>query len=152
MSICVPVVTVSVGPEGDPLAISSDCSQAISWVKMGLPEWALRYLWAPPSAYVAGDALLAVVRDSGFVPMTVSVEGTSITDLEAKKAEVETALAAWPGVFEAEAVTDDETVTIAGPWETFPVVPGWGDVLPTVLGHHLVETSFLLPVNPPGAP
>ena len=146
------VVTVTIGPEGSPLSFSSDCSEAISWVKMGLPEWALRYLFAPPSAYVPGDTLLAVVRDSGFVPMTISVEGTSLSDLESKKTQVETALAAWPGVFEVEATDNDETVTIAGPWKTFPVVPGWGDVLPTVLGHYLVETSFSLPVNPPGAP
>lgn len=146
------VATVSLGPEDTPLLISSDCSEGISWVKMGLPEWTLRYLYAPPSNYVAGDVLLSAVPDSGAVAMTLSVEGSSLSDLEDKKAQVEAALSAWPGLFKVEVTDNTETVTIAGPWTTFPTTCGWGDVLTPLLDHYLVETSFSLPVNPPGAP
>lgn len=141
-------INVTLGPEEDPLVISSDCDDPISWVAMGLPDWEYRYNYAPPSAYVRGNVLLSVVRDAGAVPMTVSIQGSSLSDMETQKAIVEAALAAWPGLFEVEAVTADETVTIAGPWESFPVIPKWGDVLIPLLDYYLVEGTFSLPVNP----
>ncbi len=141
-------VNVTLGPEGDPLVISSDCDDAISWVTMGLPEWEYRYNYAPPSDWVPGNVLLSVVEDSGAVRMVVSVQGSSLADMEAKKSEVKAALAAWPGLFKVEAITTDETVVIAGPWESFPVIPKWGAVLTPLLDHYLVECTFSLPVNP----
>lgn len=149
---CAVTVNVILGPAGTPLVIPSTCEVGISWTRMGLPEWQFRYAFAPPSAYVSGNALLAAVRDSGDILMTISVEGTSLADMEAKKTQVETALTAWPGLFRADATDQNGTVTIAGPWETFPTLPKWGEVLPTVLGHYIVETTFSLPVNPAGAP
>lgn len=150
---CEVTVLVTLGPEGEgALEIPSTCDVGISWTKMSLPDWELRNTYAPPSAYVPGNVLLAAVPDSGAIPMTVSVEGTSLDDLEDKKVELETALAAWPGLFKAVATDDTGTVTIAGPWKTFPTIPRWGDVLPTVLGHYLLEATFSLPVNPTGAP
>lgn len=150
---CVVTVDVTIGPEGEgALVIPSTCEVGLSWVRMGLPDWELRYTFAPPSNHVPGNILLAAVQDSGAIPMTVSVEGTSLADLNVKKAELEIALAAWPGVFKAEATDDTGTVIIAGPWETFPTIPRWGEVLPTVLGHYLLEATFSLPVNPAGAP
>jgi hypothetical protein len=142
-------VNVSIGPEADPLVISSDCDDAISWTALGLPEWEYRYNYAPPSAYVKGNVLLSLVQDVGAVPMVVSVQGTSLADMEAQKEIVRAKLAAWPGAsFKVEAVTADETVTIAGPWESFPVIPKWGDVLVPLLDHYYVEGTFSLPVNP----
>lgn len=150
---CEVSVTITLGPEGEgSLEIPDTCEAGISWVRMGLPEWQLRYVYAPPSAYVPGNALLAAVRDSGDIILTISVEGTSLADMEAKKAQLEAALMAWPGQFQVDATDQDGTVTIAGPWETFPTLPKWGEVLPTVLGHYLSETTFSLPVNPTGAP
>lgn len=149
---CVVTIDVTLGTEEDPLVIPSTCDIGISWTKMALPDWEFRYTYAPPSIYVPGNVLMAAVQDSGAVPMTVSVEGSSLADLEVKKAELETALAAWPGSFKVDAMDDNGTVTIAGPWESFPTLPRWGDVLPTVLGHYLLEATFSLPVNPPGAP
>ena len=144
-------VDVTIGPEEDPLVISSDCDDPIAWVAMGLPEWDYRYNYAPPSGYVPGNVLLSIVPDSGAVPMTVSIQGTSLADVETQKALVQTKLAAWPGLFKAEAITAEETVIIAGPWESFPVIPKWGDVLVPLLGHYLVEGTFSLPVNPAGS-
>lgn len=141
-------VNVTVGPEGDPLVISSDCDDAISWVALGLPEWEYRYNFTPPSAYVPGNVLLSLVQDVGAVPMVVSIQGTSLADMEAQKEIVRAKLAAFPGLFKVEAVTADETVTIAGPWESFPVIPKWGDVLTPLLDYYLVEGTFSLPVNP----
>lgn len=147
-------VTVSIGPVATPLVLTADCGQVpgITWTALGLPEWALRYLYAPPSNYVSGDVLLATVRDSGAVVMTVSVQASSLADLETKKGQVETALAAWPGEFKAQATDTSGTVTIAGPWNTFPTIPSWGDVLIPLLDYYYMETTFSLPVNPPGAP
>lgn len=149
---CEVTVTVILGPEATPLTIPSTCDEGLSWTKMTLPDWELRYTYAPPSIYVPGNVLLAAVQDSGAIPMIVSVEGTSLSDLEVQKAELEVALLAWPGLFQVDATDDNGTATIAGPWETFPTVPHWGDVLPTVLGHYLMEATFSLPVNPTGAP
>lgn len=154
MSICAGGVnvTVTLGPEDSPLVLTADCGQeaGITWTALGLPEWALRYVYAPPSNYVAGNVLLAAVQDSGVVAMTVSVQATSLSDLEAKKTEVAAALAAWPGEFKAEATDATETVIIAGPWDTFPTVPSWGDVIMPLLDYYYVETTFSLPVNPDG--
>lgn len=156
MTICAGEVdvTVTLGPTGTPLVLTADCGQAagITWNTLGLPEWALRSLYAPPSNYVPGDVLLATVRDSGAVVMTVSVQGSSLADMEAKKTQVENALAAWPGEFKAEATDANGTVTIAGPWDTFPTIPSWGDVLIPLINYYYIETTFSLPVNPPGAP
>lgn len=147
-------VIVTIGPEDAPLVLSPDCGQepGITWTALGLPEWSLRYLYAPPSNYVPGDVLLATVRDSGAVVLTISVQGSSLGDMETKKAQVATALAAWPGEFKVEATDVNETVTIAGPWETFPATPSWGEVRMPLLEYYYVETTFSLPVNPPGAP
>lgn len=146
-------VTVSIGPAETPLVMTGDCGQeaGITWNTLGLPDWAYRYLYAPPSNYVPGDVLLAVVRDSGALVVSVSVQGSSLDDLEAKKSEVEAALSAWPGQFKAEATDINGTTIVAGPWETFPTIPSWGDVLIPLLGYYYVETTFSLPVNPPGA-
>lgn len=147
-------VTVTVGPTANPLTLSSDCSLSagISWANMTLPEWGLRSVFAPPSAYVPGDVLLSAVRDSAAVTMTVSVQASSLPDLEAKKAQVETALAAWPGEFKAVVNDINDTVVMAGPWQTFPVIPSWGDVIIPLLDYYYVETTFSLQVNPPGSP
>lgn len=149
---CTVTVTVSIGPEEDPLVLSSECDDGISWTQMGLPEWEFRYTYAPPSAWVSGNVLLAAVRDSGAVPMLVSIQASSLADMEVKKAELETALTAWPGLFKVEATDDTGTVTIAGPWESFPTLPKWGDVLTPLLGYYYVEATFAIPVNPAGAP
>lgn len=147
-------VTTFIGPEATPLVITDDCGTepGITWSTLGLPEWALRYVYAPSSNYVAGEVLLAAVRDSGAVVMTVAVQGSSLADMEAKKAQVEEALSAWPGSFRAEATDTNGTVIIAGPWDTFPSVPSWGDVTTPLLDFYYIETTFSLPVNPPGAP
>lgn len=147
-------VTVTLGPVATPLVLTADCGQqaGITWTTIGLPEWALRYIYAPPSNYQPGNTLLAAVRDSGAVVMTVAVQASSLADMEVKKAQVETALAAWPGSFKAEATDVNGTVTIAGPWDSFPTVAGWGDVLMPLLDYYYVETTISLPVNPPGSP
>lgn len=141
-------VNVYIGPEGDPLVISSDCDDAISWLTLGLPEWDYRYNYAPPSQLVKGSVLLSIVRDSSAIPMTLAIQGTSLADLEAQKALVETKLAAWPGSFKAEAVTVAETQTIAGPWKSFPSIPKWGDVEVPLLDVYYMEGVLSLPVNP----
>lgn len=153
MSACGPTtVTVTLGLEEDPLVLPSTCTEDSSWVEMALPDWELRYGYAPPSAWVPGNVLLSAVQDAGAVPMLVSVVGSSLADMESKKTELENALAAWPGLFQVDVTDDSGTVTIAGPWETFPTMAHWGDVLPTVLGYYLMEATFSLPVNPDGAP
>lgn len=149
----VTTVTVSIGPAASPLVLSSECTDVgITWATMSLPEWTLRYNYAPPSAYIPGNVLLSAVQDSGEVLMTVSIQASSLAQMESMKAQVENALAAWPGSFKAEATDSTGTVTIAGPWDTFPTVPGWGEVLTPVLDYYTVDTVFSLPVNPPGAP
>lgn len=157
MTVCAgatPLVSVTIGAAGSPLVLTSSCGQdaGITWLTLGTPEWAFRYLYAPSSNYVAGNALLSAVRDSAEVPVTVAVQGASLADVEVKKSQVEAALAAWPGVFKAEATDASGTVTIAGPWSSFPTIPRWGDVVLPLLGYFYVEGTFSLPVNPPGAP
>jgi hypothetical protein len=153
-------VSVAVGPAGSPLVIPDDCPPGeggIQWTTLGEPEWALRYLWAPPSAYVGGAALLAAVPDSGEVPMEVVVRGTSIADLKARKTLLANALAAWPGEFEAtatdlSAVDPEPPVAVAGPWETFPTLVKWGAVDVNLYGLYVAVGTFGLPVNPEGSP
>lgn len=152
MSCDTPLVTVFVGAEEDPLELPSTCDAGLSWVTLSLPQWGYRYAYAPPSVWVQGNVLLSAVPDSGEVAMVVSVEGTSLADVEDQKAALEAALAAWPGEFKAVATDDNGNTTIAGPWQSFPTIPRWGDVLPTVLGYYLVEATFSIPVNPIGAP
>lgn len=148
-------VTLVIGPPGDPFEIPPECppdAGGIAWNAVADPEWEVRYTYAPPSQWVPGQMLLGAVTDAGSVPVSVIVRGTSLADLEARKAALSDALAAWPGEYKAEATLGAETVTVSGPWPTFPTVVRWGEMRVGILGRCVVEGLFALPVNPVGAP
>jgi hypothetical protein len=152
-------VTVRVGVGDGALVIPDDCpvEGGIMWTSLGNPEWSLRLATAPPSLYVPGNVLLSAVEDSGEVPMTVLVRGSSLGDLEARKAAVRAALSAWPGGTMQFLATDlgiegSPPVSIGGPWGTFPTVPRWGAVEVNLLRYYSVEGVIAVPVNPEGAP
>jgi hypothetical protein len=157
MTVCAtnPYITVTVGPEDavEPLVISSACDgEGIEWTELVLPEWSLRMTYAPPSAYVPGNVLLAAVEDSGEVGMVVTLEATSAAGLETLKTTLGNALAAWPGVVTVKLVEDAGETVIGGPWQSFPTRPRWGDMKALLNGIYLIDGAFSIPVNPPGAP
>lgn len=153
-----PTITVSLswgeGEGAGALTLPPECPGTAGawWNTLALPEWELRYTYAPPSAHVPGNVLLAAVEDSGAVVLGIAVRGTSLASLEAEKASVKAALAAWPGTFTVEADQGDGPVSLAGPWQTFPTVPRWGAVTPQRAGLYVAETVVSIPVNPAGAP
>lgn len=136
------------------LEIGPDCPEERGawWSSLQMPDWAYRYTYAPPSAYVPGNVLMSAVIDAGAVTMRVAVKGTTIADLEAEKAKVNAACAAWPGLIIVTADTGDGPSTIGGPWQSFPTVPSWGPTTPQMLGLLVAEATISLPVNPAGAP
>lgn len=150
-------VSITLGAGSSTLVIPDDCPPGeggIQWTTLGEPEWALRYLYAPPSNYVGGSALLAAVPDSGEVPIEVIVRGTSMADLKARKTLLANALAAWPGTFKATATdlsdTPEPALDVAGPWMTFPTLVKWGAVDVNLLGLYVAVGTIGLPVNPEG--
>jgi hypothetical protein len=153
-----PTITVNLswgtGETAGELVLPPECPGAGGawWNTLALPEWELRYTYAPPSEFVPGNVLLGAVEDSGAVVLGIAVRGTSLADLEARKVTIREALSAWPGEFLATADEGDGPVTIGGPWQTFPTLPRWGTVTPQRAGLYVAETTVSIPVNPAGAP
>jgi len=147
-------VTLYVGDPDTPTEIGEDCDGlGVSWNAMTEPEWEFRYATAPQSAWVPGDVLMSAVLAAGAVPVAVVVRGSSLSDLQTRKAALALALASWPATFEAKADAGAETaVTVMGPWEAFPTTPRWGDVQVDLLGRYAALGTFAVPVNPVGAP
>lgn len=147
-------VDVKIGDPEDPFIISSTCeSEGVQWTQLVLPDWSLRMGWAPPSNYVSGNVLLSAVEDSGDVAMTVALEAASAAALNLLMSDVKAALAVWYGEFSAISVDDEAVETvIAGPWQSFPTVPRWGDVTALLRGTYYIDGTFSIPVNPVGAP
>lgn len=146
-------IDVAIGDPEDPFVITSSCEGAgVQWNQLVLPEWSLRTVYAPPSAWVPGNVMLSAVEDSGEVAMVVSVEGTSAAELETFKASLKTALAVWPGQVTVTLVEDTGSTIIGGPWQSFPTVPRWGEVTALLHGEYLLDGLFSIPVNPAGAP
>lgn len=151
---CATRVDVKMGDPEDPYVISSTCeSVGVQWTQLVLPEWTLRMGWAPPSNFVAGNVLLSAVEDSGDVAMVVALEAETADALTALMAEVKAALIVWPGEFSVISVDDNDVETVvAGPWQSFPTVPRWGEITALLHGTYYIDGSFSITVNPAGAP
>lgn len=142
-------VEVSIGDAEDPLVITSQCEElGIQWTDLSLPEWSLRMLYAPPSGYIAGNVLLSAVEDAGDLALAISVQGSSIADLQSRKNTLRNALAVWPGEVTIRLVEDSGTSIIAGPWQSFPTVPRWGEVTALLSGIYYQDATVSIPVNP----
>lgn len=151
-----PVITVSIlyANGEQTLTLGPDCPEERGawWNSLQLPEWSYRMTYAPPSAYVPGNVLMAAVVDAGAITLRVVVKGTNLVDLEAEKAKVNAAVRAWPGLVIVTADTGDGPTNIGGPWQSFPTIPAWGATTPQMYGMLVAEASISLPVNPAGAP
>lgn len=146
-------IDVAIGDPEAPFIISSECgSTGISWTSLALPEWSLRTVFAPPSAWVPGNVMLSAVEDSGEMAMVVTIEEASAADLEVTKAALKTALGVWPGEVTVTLIEDAGSTVIAGPWQSFPTVPRWGELTALLHGTYLIDGLFSIPVNPAGAP
>lgn len=152
-----PTISVSIyyGPEeGDVLVIPPTCPEGESglwWNALQLPDWGVRYTYAPPSAWVPGQVLLGAVGEAAAIPLRVAVRGTDGDDLEAQKAVLAAALFTYAAVIGIDADYDGD-VTNIGLYRMDPVIPGWGPVTPQRAGMLAVETSLSIPVQPTGAP
>jgi hypothetical protein len=157
MSECVPgdpAIEVTIGYGDETLVLTPDCVDApgLWWSILVPPLFAYRYTSAPPSAWVPGDVLLAVVEDVGTLNMTVGAIGSTTAELEAQKALLDTALATWPWTLTITITDPDTSVTTEGPWEAHPTVPNWGDLDPLWVGTYAAEAVIVATLNPVGSP
>ena len=160
MSECAvePVVTVTLTWGEDPgasLVLPPACEDpsGLWWNALALPDWSMRYSYAPPSAWVSGSMLLSAVPDASSVPLVVAARGTDLADLEVQKASLAAALAQWS--YTVDVVADpgggDPLVSL-GQYAGQPTIPRWGAVTPQRARLYVAEAQVLIPVNPAGAP
>ena len=144
-----PVIVVTLAGSGADLALPPECpgDEGLWWNALALPDWGMRYTYAPPSQWVPGAVLLAAVPDASAVPITVAARSTSVAGLEVQKARLEAALRRW-----SYTVSIDVDGTSLGSWEALPCIPSWGAVTPQRAGLFVAEASVSIPVNPAGAP
>lgn len=147
-----PLITVTLTWGGDDpgdLVLTPDCpdDDGMWWATLVLPDFAYRYTSAPPSAWVPGNVLLAVVPDSAALALTVGVKGSDTATLEAQKALLTAALAQWPYT-----VTVDQGGVTVGAWRADPTMPRWGALAQQDAGLFAAEAVVSIPVNPVGSP
>lgn len=108
------------------------------------PVFDTRKTRTPASAYIAGPgSLLSAVRDAAELAVTIYAHGDTTAELDAAKAELETALAQWTY---ALTLTVD-SVAHAYSAEILLGVP-WGPVDSGMVRAHMARASFSIPLNP----
>lgn len=147
-------VHLTYGP--DSFVIGEDClASGLFWTELALPDWELRYSYAPPSAYVPGNVLLAAVPESSAMAMRVVARGSSVADLKVQQTILTLFLSrfnATVSVVTYDHANESDATTIGGPWPIQPTIPQWGAVSPVLMGLYVSEATFSIPVNPYGAP
>lgn len=145
-----PLITVTLTWDDGELVLGPDCpddGEGLWWSSLLLPEFGYRYTQAPPSAWVPGNVLLAVVPDSAALTLAVGAVGADTASLEAQKALLTAALAQWPYV-----VTITQGAVVVGAWRADPTMPRWGALAQQDVGLFAAEAAVSVPVNPVGAP
>lgn len=144
-------VVLRLGTPGNQLALSADCPDGgvgIWWNELSLPQFALRYQWAPSSMVVPGQVLLSATMDRSSIAARVVAIGTTAAELEAQKA----ILAASVGRFRYN-VSIVHGAQSLGSWVAGPTTPIWDDALsPHRSATYTAGASLLIPVQPTGAP
>lgn len=134
-SLSLTPLVVTSNPHGTTLHLPED---GLTW-----PAFGTRRTYAPDSAYAAGRALLAAVKDATEIPVTVYAHGDTTAALNAAQAELEAAVAQW---------SYDLTLTVDGVPHVYraEIVLGipWGPVDSGMVRAHMARTSFSIPLNP----
>lgn len=157
MTICAagdPAVDVTLSTADEPLVIGADCVESgLWWNVLTLPQWAMRYEYAPPSRFLPGQALLSAVPDAAAVAITVVARGADLDAVETQKALLAAVVGQWRYTITIDATLDGGTPTTLGSWDAKPTVPVWGpDVDPDIVGLLVALGTVLIPVNPAGSP
>jgi hypothetical protein len=154
-----PVITVSIyyGPDEEDLLVippTCDDDEGLWWNSLALPDWGVRYNYAPPSIWVPGSIMLGAVADSSTLALRVVARGSDADGLETQKALLASRLFTGAMVvgIDADYGTVTPAVTNLGLWRARPVIPSWGPVTPQRAGMLFAETTLSIPVEPPGAP
>lgn len=136
-SLELPPLVLGSDPFVAPLYLPED---AVTW-----PEWSIRRTYAPESAWLAGTALLAAVREASTLPLVVYARGETTAALEAAKRTLEAATSQWDY---------DITLTVDGvatSWRADPELPTWGLVDAGMVRAGLARGAVTVPINPSGA-
>jgi hypothetical protein len=162
MSVCdgqlleTPELTVTLSGSPSPLVMGGAAVDVGTWWNaLTLPAWAMRYDYAPPSTLIPGQILLGAVPDASAVALGVVVRGSSLTDVEVRKAQLESYLAQWHYTITVTATPDEpgaDPVVVGGPWQAQPTIPVWWPqgITPLAVGTLAVVGTVSIPVNPAG--
>jgi hypothetical protein len=148
-------LTITLSATPDDLILTPDCVDVgLFWEVLTLPQWAMRYEYAPPSQFLPGQMPLSAVQDAGAVAAVVVAKGDSLAAVEAQKATLAAVLAQWRYNLTVTAVPDTgPPQIIAGPWRAMPTVPVFGQpVTHEEVSLLIAAATVSIPVNPPGAP
>lgn len=110
-----------------------------------LPDFAMRYTYAPPSQWTPGQVLLGAVLDSASLGLSVMVRATSDVELATLKAELETAVSQFS--YTVSLVQGAVTQT----WNADATWPAWGPLTFAMASSHMAQAGLSIPVNPIGA-
>jgi len=139
----VTALSLTISRDGADLVITNNPTGTDFWVDTVVsPQFSIRATYAPASAYVAGNKLLAAVLDASVLPLVVYAQAASSSALATLQAELEAAVSQF-------SYTVTLTVDgVARSWQADPTWPNWGDVDSGMVAAKIARASFAIPVNP----
>lgn len=109
-----------------------------------LPDFAMRSVYAPPSAWTPGQLLLAATLDSASLGLSVMVRASSDATLATLKSELETAVSQF-----SYTVTLTQGAAVQS-WSADATWPAWGPLDFGLASNYMAQAGLSIPVNPIG--
>lgn len=137
--------SLTVSQTGPDFVASNDSSTAYVIPELGMawPDFDVRLTYAPDSDDVAGSTPLAATLGVGSLPLTITVKGTSTTDLQTKRRALEAAFSQFTYTVTIEVDSQTEV------YDAFYAWPKWGAIDSGQAKQFLAVATLTVPVNPP---